>query len=346
MSTSSSASSSREQNTTLTSRSSSATSKSHITSSTTRPSQTGSSSSAKPTPPTTIINAPPMTIKAPSTTAPCQPSGLRHIVASAVVNIPGGDTGISVTIPETDISGDWAVSISNGLVVDPKSYITSWQVDNGPSAIPLSSGNGGAKMNIHWSNPHGATGTKLTLSFKPHDGTISFGITLSGNATCTPTATVVTSTASSSTAPFPNWPTVNGPAGFHLVGVEQDEGGNTKFISIEVVGSANDICATVVNNIDKYGAYGLLGDGAIGKPQFQDTINPKYINSSTTEFYLVEKKVIDGSGSNPLCGVKSQNDFRLTFFSVADSHGPGNFSEFLLRAFAWRFYMYCQRTKC
>ncbi|RAL58984.1 hypothetical protein DID88_009013 [Monilinia fructigena] len=108
------------------------------------------------TPPTTIKNAPITTI-IPSATAVCQQIGLRNVNAQGIITIPPGDTGITISLPEADvISGQWTATIGRGFIIDPKTLITFWQVDNGPEKVPLSNGNGGSSIDIKWSNPTGA----------------------------------------------------------------------------------------------------------------------------------------------------------------------------------------------
>ncbi|KAH8816005.1 hypothetical protein F5884DRAFT_895838 [Xylogone sp. PMI_703] len=80
------------------------------------------------------------------------------------------------------------------------------------------------------------------------------------------------------------------------------------------------------NNLDKYGAYGFLGDGSDGEGLVVDLMFPNYVNASTPEFYLLEKGIIDDNNKEgPLCGVTSPSDFRLTFFSTFATNGPGSF---------------------
>ncbi|KAH8821327.1 hypothetical protein F5884DRAFT_767455 [Xylogone sp. PMI_703] len=162
------------------------------------------------------------------------------------------------------------------------------------------------------------------------------GDPLDDDSTLSSLANSIASAEATFTDPFtvqqasatPTAPPPSGPSGFHIVGtITQDE--TTQDISLAVVGSANDICTTIVNNMDKYGAYGFLGNGGDGEGLVADIMFPNYVNDSTTEFYLLEKGIIDGnSKEGPLCGVTSPSDFRLSFFSTFASAGPNTFSFF------------------
>jgi hypothetical protein len=99
--------------------------------------------------------------------------------------------------------------------------------------------------------------------------------------------------------------------GFHIIGYSLSEEDGL----LGVVGSANDNCTTIINNQDSYGTYGFLGDGSDGEGL---VMYPNYVNSSTTQFYLLSKGV---------CGVRSPGDFRLSFFSTWATNGPGSFGK-------------------
>ncbi|KAA8569747.1 hypothetical protein EYC84_001330 [Monilinia fructicola] len=174
-------------------------------------------------PPTTIKNAPATTI-VPSATAVCQQIGLRNVNAQGTITIPPGDTGITISLPEADaISGQWTATIGGGFIIDPKTLITFWQVDNGPGEIPLSNGNGGSGIDIKWSNPTGATNTRLTLLFTKQSGILSFGITIHGTVACTPIPPTPTKTSTQPPAPTgPNCPEPPPSVPTAIGGGEQD----------------------------------------------------------------------------------------------------------------------------
>jgi hypothetical protein len=99
--------------------------------------------------------------------------------------------------------------------------------------------------------------------------------------------------------------------GFHIIGYSLSEEDGL----LGVVGSANDNCTTIINNQDSYGTYGFLGDGSDGEGL---VMYPNYVNSSTTQFYLLSEGV---------CGVRSPGIFRLSFFSTWATNGPGSFGK-------------------
>ncbi|KAN0068212.1 hypothetical protein V8E54_013782 [Elaphomyces granulatus] len=120
---------------------------------------------------------------------------------------------------------------------------------------------------------------------------------------------------------YPAWDTT-GPAGFHIVEYIEYMYGNPPedHVWLGVVGSANINCTTIVNNQNKYTAYGSLGNGFLRPGQLAGDypMPPDYVNSSTTQFYLFGAK-------DPLCGVTSPSNFTLGFNSTWTTNGPGSF---------------------
>ena len=124
------------------------------------------------------------------------------------------------------------------------------------------------------------------------------------------------SNPTSTSSVYPHaWPSATSLAGFHIIGYSSSEGIYSD-VSLGVVGSANDNCTTIIYNQDKYGAYGYLENG--------DIMYPNYVNSSTTQFYLLPKSDSDGL---PLCGVSRPKNFQLSFFSTWATNGPGSFGK-------------------
>ena len=154
-----------------------------------------------------------------------------------------------------------------------------------------------------------------------------------GPSTLTTLSTLISSiptlrTSTSTSSVYPAWPSVTSIAGFHIIGYSST---SSEFpdASLGVVGSANDNCRTIVNNQAKYGAYGFLGDGSDGEDLLiGDVMYPNYVNSSTTQFYLLPETAVDPDGPGlPLCGVSSPKNFRLSFLSTWTTNGPGSFGK-------------------
>jgi hypothetical protein len=132
---------------------------------------------------------------------------------------------------------------------------------------------------------------------------------------------------------YPAWDTT-GPAGFHIVEYIEYMYGNPPedHVWLGVVGSANINCTTIVNNQNKYTAYGSLGNGFLRPGQLAGDypMPPDYVNSSTTQFYLFGAK-------DPLCGVTSPSNFTLGFNSTWTTNGPGSFGRKLETSYSIDF---------
>jgi hypothetical protein len=127
----------------------------------------------------------------------------------------------------------------------------------------------------------------------------------------------------STSSAYPPWPATTGPAGFHIVGYSSGE-----YVWLGVVGSANNNCQTIANNQNKYRAYGALGNGILSGTT--SIMSPDYVNSSTSQFYLL-------GSEDPLCGVTSPSHFRLSFYSTWATNGPGSFGRKLETSYSMIF---------
>ena len=252
--------------------------------------------------------------------------GANYVYAPG--SIPPNPTSTPTSCPKDNCVGaDVSAGQVSGLVV----YFLSLSARIG-NTLPLYdtfAGNGPRWSRMlgllqYWSYPRqpGAVkeiwngfGFKVPISGNPpmkaRDGTdteILSSTTSTSTFSTIPSHRAPNSTSTSSV--YPAWPT-----GFHIIGYSSP--GSKGDASLGVVGSANDNCRTIINNQVKYGAYGFLGDGTSMKFMYPNY----YVNSSTTQFYLLPK-------SDPgLCGVSSPKNFRLSFFGTWATNGPGSFGK-------------------
>jgi hypothetical protein len=127
-------------------------------------------------------------------------------------------------------------------------------------------------------------------------------------------------TLTTTTTVAPPSPTIANPVGFHVISLFTTNPDGSTNSSIEVVGSANDMCSTVVVNRDKYRAFGLFINGTNGiATGFMR--NPYNINSTTIEFGLLQ------GTTAPLCGMTDSSFFGYFMLFTNPGSGTGNFGK-------------------
>ncbi|KAF4626809.1 hypothetical protein G7Y89_g11346 [Cudoniella acicularis] len=103
----------------------------------------------------------------------------------AVMSAPANAASLKFVIPLADTQDtNWNFTLLSGFTVDPATDVQAWSVGSdtaGVSGPLISSGNGGAGMQITWQTPAGSTGVYVELLFNEGLGIQTNGVSVVGN---------------------------------------------------------------------------------------------------------------------------------------------------------------------